>query len=174
MASSSYFFIKLFTRIPKNLKSFLWEESKNYLQVYFPVKGFCSFAGFRLWKGRGSGRPEYHKENEAEAQNSDSMRFSHYSYAVTNVPINFSCSDLLCCHYSTFLCWCIKPLLHICWHLIYLRETSDYALPRRLIRSVQAKTAELLLEDNKWLVLYFWLNRKLPHCLKKNYLLSPI
>ena len=106
--------------------------------------------------------------------NSDSMRFSHYSYAVTNVAINFSCSDLLCCHYSTFLCWCIKPLLHICWHLIYLRETSDYPLPRRLIRSVQAKTAELLLEDNKWLVLYFRLNRKLPHCLKKNYLLSPI
>lgn len=41
-------------------------------------------------------------KNEAEAENSDSMRFSHYSYAVTNVAISFSRSDLLCCHYSTF------------------------------------------------------------------------
>ena len=43
-------------------------------------------------------------KNEAEAENSDSMRFSHYSYAVTNVAISFSRSDLLCCHCSTFLC----------------------------------------------------------------------
>ena len=43
-------------------------------------------------------------KNEAEAENSDSMRFSHYSYAVTNVAISCSRSDLLCCHYSTFLC----------------------------------------------------------------------
>lgn len=70
----------------------------------FSCEGFLFLCRFQAVKGRGSGRPEYHKENEAEAGNSDSMRFSHYSYAVTNVAINFSCSDLLCCHYSTFLC----------------------------------------------------------------------
>ena len=146
------FFYKIIYPDPKQFEVLFMRGKQKLFAGLFYCEGFLFLYRFQAVKWEGGGRMEYHKENEAEAESSDSMRFSHYSYAVTNVAISFSCSDLLCCHYSPFLCWCIKPLLHICWHLIYLRETSDYPLPRRLIRSVQAKTAELLLEDNKYFI----------------------
>lgn len=47
------------------------------------------YAKKRGRKGRYSGKTEYHEKNEMEAENPSSTCFSHCSYAVINVAINF-------------------------------------------------------------------------------------